>query len=551
MHIVTNKAKHGKKIYNSILLRESYRKDGKVKKRTIANLSNCPVEEIEAIKLALKHKADLSSLINIKKDVQLEEGLSVGAVWTVYQLAKRLGIEKALGNDNIGKLALWQVIARTLDQGSRLSAVRLVKTHAACDALGIGQGFNEDDLYVNLAWLSDQQELIENRLFAFRKESGSCELFLYDVTSSYLEGVGNHFGAYGYNRDGKRGKQQIVIGLLCDAYGEPVSVEVFAGNTQDVKTFASQVRKVATRFGCERVTFVGDRGMIKTTQIKELEEGLHYITAITKVQVDSLIKQGHIQLAMFENELCEIQTPDGLRYVLRKNPIRAAELAANRLSKRRGIEQALINKNDYLSAHPRANISVAENEISRKIKQLRVDKWLNVHVDGRRLNLSADEDALKEVSRLDGCYVIKTDLPEPAANKETVHGRYRDLALVEQAFRTCKTNLLEVRPVFVRKEKSTRGHVFVVMLAYKIIRHLREAWQQFNITVEEGLKQLDTLTSIEVKIGAKGSCLKIPRPREQSQRLLDALSITLPELLPHKEVNVDTRKKLQERRKLN
>jgi len=340
-----------------------------------------------------------------------------------------------------------------------------------------------------------------------------------------------------------------VIGLLCDAHGEPVSVEVFAGNTQDVKTFASQVRKVAMRFGCERVTFVGDRGMIKTTQIKELEEGLHYITAITKVQVDSLIKQGHIQLAMFENELCEIQTPDGVRYVLRKNPVRAEELSANRLSKRRDIEQALINKNDYLSTHPRANVSVAENEISRKINQLKVDKWLTAHVDGRRLNLSADEDALKEVSRLDGCYVIKTDLPEPAANKETVHGRYKDLALVEQAFRTCKTGLLEVRPVFVRKEKSTRGHVFVVMLAYKIIRHLREAWQQFNITVEEGLKQLDTLTSIEVKIGAKGSCLKIPRPREQSQRLLDALNITLPELLPHKEVNVDTRKKLQERRK--
>lgn len=549
MHIVTNKAKHGKKIYNSILLRESYRENGKVKKRTIANFSNCPPDEIEAIKLALKHKADLGNLVSMKEDVHLKEGLSVGAVWTVYQLAKRLGIESALGNDNVGKLALWQIIARTLDQGSRLSAVRLVKTHAACDILGIGQGFTEDDLYVNLAWLSDQQELIEDRLFAFNKHSGTCELFLYDVTSSYLEGVENHFGAYGYNRDGKRGKQQIVIGLLCNAHGDPVSVEVFAGNTQDVKTFGSQVRKVAIRFGCEKVTFVGDRGMIKTTQIKEIEEGLHYITAITKAQVDSLIKQGHIQLSMFENELCEIQTPDGVRYILRKNPVRAEELSNNRLSKRRNIEQALINKNIYLSAHPRANILIAEKEISKKIKQLKVDKWLTIHIDGRMLNLSADEDALKELSHLDGCYVIKTDLPEPAANKETVHGRYRDLALVEQAFRTCKTTLLEVRPVFVRKEKSTRGHVLIVMLAYKIIRHLREAWQQFNVTVEEGLRQLDTLTSIEVKIGHKGSCLKIPRPREQSQRLLDSLNISLPDVLPHKAVNVDTRKKLQERRK--
>lgn len=549
MHIVINKTKHGKKIYNSILLRESYREDGKVKKRTIANLSNCHPGEIEAIKLALKHKDDLGSLINVKEDVHLEEGLSVGAVWTIYQLAKRLGIEKGLGNDSIGKLALWQVMARVLDQGSRLSAVRLAKTHAACDVLGIGEGFHEDDLYGNLAWLSDHQGLIEDRLFAFRKERGSCELFLYDVTSSYLEGTDNYFGAYGYNRDGKRGKQQIVIGLLCDGDGDPVSVEVFAGNTQDVKTFASQVRKVAGRFGCERVTFVGDRGMIKTTQIKELPEGFHYITAITKAQVDSLIKQGHIQLGLFDSGLCEIQTPDGIRYILRNNPVRAEELSDNRLAKRRSIEEALIRKNDYLSAHPRAKVSVAVKEISRKIKQLRVDKWLTVRIDERALNLYVNEDALKEESRLDGCYVIKTDLPASAASKETIHSRYKDLAAVEQAFRTCKTDLLEVRPVFVRNEKSTRGHVFVVMLAYMIIRHLRESWQRFDVTVEEGLKQLATLTSIEVKIKGKGSCLKIPRPREQSRRLLEALNISMPSVLPHKEVHVDTRKKIQERRK--
>jgi hypothetical protein len=549
MHIVINKTKHGKKIYNSILLRESYREDGKVKKRTIANLSNCHPEEIEAIKLALQHKDDLSSLINVKEDVHLKQGLSVGAVWTIYQLAKKLGIEQGLDNDRIGKLALWQVIARVLDQGSRLSAVRLAKTHAACDVLGIEEGFNEDDLYDNLAWLSDHQGLIEDRLFASRKERGPCELFLYDVTSSYLEGKENYFGAYGYNRDGKRGKQQIVIGLLCDGDGDPVSVEVFSGNTQDVKTFASQVRKAATRFGCERVTFVGDRGMIKTTQIKELPEGFHYITAITKAQVDSLIKQGHIQLGLFDSGLCEIQTDEGIRYILRKNPARAEELSDNRLAKRRSIEEALIRKNDYLSVHPRAKVSMAEKEILKKIKQIRVDKWLTVGTEGRTLKLLVNEDALKEASHLDGCYVLKTDLPASEVSKETIHSRYKDLTAVEQAFRTCKTDFLKVRPVFVRNEKTTRGHVLVVMLAYLIIRHLREFWQRLDVTVEEGLKQLSTLTSIEVRIKGKGSCLKIPQPREQSRRLLEALHISLPEVLPHKEVHVDTRKKLPERRK--
>jgi len=254
-------------------------------------------------------------------------------------------------------------------------------------------------------------------------------------------------------------------------------------------------------------------------------------------------------LGLFDSGLCEIQTPDGIRYILRNNPVRAEELSGNRFAKRRSIEEALIRKNDYLSAHSRAKVSVAEKEISKKIKQVRVDKWLTVRIDGRMLNLSVNEDALKEASHLDGCYVIKTDLPASVASKETIHSRYKDLATVEQAFRTCKTDLLEVRPVFVRNEKSTRGHVFVVMLAYMIIRHLRESWQQFDVTVEEGLKQLATLTSIKIKIKGKGSCLKIPRPREQSRRLLEALNISLPDVLPHREVHVDTRKKLQERRK--
>jgi hypothetical protein len=206
MHLVINKAKHGKKIYNSVLLRESYRENGKVKKRTIANLSSCTKEEIEAVALALKNKADLKNLINVREDILLEEGLSVGAVWVLYQTAKLLGIDKALGDSFSGKLALWQIMARALDQGSRLSAVRLAKVHAFCDVLGLDRGFSEDDLYDNLGWLSDNQERIENRLYGGCK--GKRQIFLYDVTSSYLEGEQNYFGAYGYNRDKKKSKKQ-------------------------------------------------------------------------------------------------------------------------------------------------------------------------------------------------------------------------------------------------------------------------------------------------------------------------------------------------------
>lgn len=236
------------KTYTRYLLRECYREEGKVKHRTIANLNRCSPEEIEAIRLALRHKQELAALGTIKDAVQLHQGPSIGAVWLVYQVARHLGIEQALGPSRQGRLALWQVIARVIDQGSRLSAVRLAATHAACDVVGL-ERFDEEDLYGDLDWLSVHQAEIEDRLFRFQSKETASGLFLYDVTSSYLEGNHNELGAFGYNRDGKRGKRQLVMGLLCNGGGRPLSIEVFAGNTQDPKTFTPQVKKVAERFG--------------------------------------------------------------------------------------------------------------------------------------------------------------------------------------------------------------------------------------------------------------------------------------------------------------
>ena len=551
MHIVENKSvpKSSKKIYKSVLLRESYRENGKVKKRTIANLSNCKPEEIAAFKLALKYKDNLTELGSLKESVELQEGQSVGAIWTIYQIAKRLGIERALGSEFAGKLAMWQVIARVMDQGSRLSAVRLAQSHAACDVLDIRRGFDENDLYENLGWLANNQQGIEKALFSARRKN-KPEIFLYDVTSSYLEGMKNFFGEYGYNRDGKKGKKQIVIGLLCDEFGEPVSTEVFAGNTQDTQTFDSQVRKAAERFGCERVTFVGDRGMIKIPQIKNLPEGFKYITAITKPQIVSLIDQGVIQLGLFDENIFEVHD-EAIRYILRRNPVRAKEINESRISKQKSVEKFLEKKHIYLREHKKAKTETAIKDVKQKIEQLKIDNWLRVISEQRTLKLEVDNNALNEASRLDGCYVIKTDLPKEVADKQIIHDRYKDLTEVERAFRTFKTDFLEVRPVYVQTENNTRGHVLVVMLAYMIIRVLRNAWRDFDLTVEEGLKQLSTLCSMEMKVKNQASCLKIPRPRENSRQLLEALHITIPRVLPHRKVRVVTRKKLVERRKLS
>jgi hypothetical protein len=287
------------KIYQSTLLRESYRENGRTKKRTIANLSHCSQQEINAIELALTHKHDLSVLGSLSDSISIKEGHSIGGVWVIYQIAKKLGIVDVLGNSHDGKLALWQVLARVLEQGSRLSAVRLDNTYALASVLSLKKGFNEDALYKNLAWLAGNQKKIEDALFVRNKRNST--LFLYDVTSSYLEGTENALADWGYNRDGKKGKKQIVVGLLADGDGNPISIEVFAGNTNDLSTFHSQIEKAKQRFGCNEVTFVGDRGMIKRCQIEDLAKyGFHYITALTRKQIDTLIQRDVIQFELFD-----------------------------------------------------------------------------------------------------------------------------------------------------------------------------------------------------------------------------------------------------------
>ena len=442
------------------------------------------------------------------------------------------------------------VVIQVFEQGSRLSAVRLAQVHAAAAVLGLQRGFDENDLYANLGWLSEQQERIENRLFAARgRGTEKPQLFLYDVTSSYLEGQDNAYGAYGYNREGKKGKKQIVIGLLCDPQGEPVSTEVFRGNTQDPQTFAAQVNKASQRFGCERVTFVGDRGMIKSGQVEDLARvGFHYITAITKPQIEALLHSGVLQMELFAAQLCEVEH-EGRRYVLRRNPLRAEQLAASRADKQASVERVQQQFERYLADHPRAQVATAEKAVRAKIVQLKLQNWLQVGIEGRSLKLIVDQAALQEASRLDGCYVLKTDLPESAASKDVVHARYKDLAQVEQAFRTCKTAHLETRPIYVRTAEHTRGHVLVVMLAYLIRRELSRAWTSLDLTVEEGLHQLQTLCSTELQVEGGGSCLRIPTPDGACRSLLEALNLRLPEALPRSDVPVVTRKKLPGRRK--
>jgi hypothetical protein len=339
------------------------------------------------------------------------------------------------------------------------------------------------------------------------------------------------------------------MGLLCDEEGTPVSADVWAGHTPDRRTLAAHSTQVARRFGCERVTFVGDRGMIQGPQIEELvRAGLHSMTALTKPHVERLLKANVLQLALFPAQVHEVEH-EGTRYLVRRNPLRAEEMAAVRCDTQRSMAQWVAQQNAYLAPHPRAQVAVALREAHTQLTRLKIAAWVTGAAEGRTISIRVHAEALQEAAKLDGCYVLRTDLPLAVAGTDFIHARSKDLPLVAQALRTCKTPPLEVRPVYVRTAASTRGHVLVVRLASMIIRALHQAWAHLDLTVEEGRDQLATLCVMDGHLEGQGTCCRIPKPRANSQRFLDAVGTHLPETLLQRKARVVTRKPLPERRK--
>ena len=396
--------------------------------------------------------------------------------------------------------------------------------------------------------MAKNQGAIEKRLFQKRFGNALPQLFLYDVTSTYLEGVKNILAAFGYNRDGKKGKQQLVIGLMTAPDGTPVAVRVFEGNTADTKTVSAQVKILAEEFKVKNVVLVGDRGMIKKKQMALLDDAdFHYITAITKPQIRSLLDKGVFQLDLFDEELCEVEH-GSVRYVLRRNPIRQQEVHDSREQRIQKLFQLASQQTQYLAEHPKAKVETANKKLSARLKRYGLADVLELEVGERTLSVAVNEAGKKAASALDGSYVITTDLPAETASKEVIHDRYKDLAKVERAFRTWKTGHLEARPVFVQTEESTRGHVFVVMLAYLIERELDALWRDLETTVPEAIDQLGSLCGTIIQVN-QTKCQKVPQPTGLTKELLKAADVRLPGVLPIRKANVATRCKLVPRRK--
>jgi hypothetical protein len=551
---VVSKGKRGK-IYTSILLRESVRVGPTVKSKTLAVLTHLPAPVLAAVRQAVAQPADSLAELAASANgaLQLRQAESFGAVWTADQIARQLGLPQALGVTPAAALSYWQVLARVLRPGlSLLAMVRLARGCAAAALLGWRQTFTEDDLYANGAWLEGRHAVIERRLWQARPVAPRDQLFLYDVTSSYVEGDHNALADWGYNRDHKSGKKQLVVGLLTDSRGEPVSIQVYRGNTNDLKTFGDQVQKIKAELGGAGVTLVGDRGMIRTKQTTLAQQaGFHFITALTKPQIEKLLATQVFQLEFFEEQVHEVLGPDGQRWVLRRNPVRQAELQKTRTQKQQTLAAALAQANTYLQTHARAKLDTQRRQLTARLHKLKVQDWLAVTVQQKQLVLTADPKALAAASQLDGCYVVVTDLPSAQADAQTIHDRYKDLAYVERDFRTLKTGHLEIRPWYVCTEANTQAHALTAMLALKVRRHLERAWWPLEVTVEEGLRELEQLCVLELVHPTSGQVVsrQVPQPSARQQQLLTALKLSLPSTVPAATVTVGTRKKINQARK--
>jgi hypothetical protein len=523
MHIQHSQKRVGDKVYTSVLVRESYREGNKVKKRSIMNISDWTAEKIAAFDALLKDKPLVSP-----EELEIGGGKNFGASFVFSNLAKALRLPDALGSSRQGRLALMMAVLRPIKPVSKLGTIAMARNQAVEELLGIST-FDEDDLYGALDWLEDNQAAIEDSLF--RSRSGQCQtLFLYDVTSSYLEGQQNELAKYGYNRDKKGGKKQIVIGLLKDEHGFPVSVQVYEGNTLDHKTVSDQIKKLKERFGVKRVVMIGDRGMLKQAQIEEI--GAHewnYITALTKPQVESLLEQGVIQLDLFDEKICQVEQ-EGRRLILRRNPKRAEEVGANRQARMDKFLALAKEANEKLSHGLRADAQKSFQRISAAVVRYKLERFVGLRLEGRCIEVIVDEGKVQSARRLDGCYALVTDLDKKDCSAQTVHDRYKDLAQVESAFRLLKSSL-DVRPMWHRRADRTRGHVFVSMLSLLLLEEFQRRLKDLDTTTEAAIDALNNIQLSELKIAGE-VVKKLPSQlRPDQAAILNALKLKLPSLV--------------------
>ena len=465
----------------AVLLRESFRDAGKVNKRTLANLSKWPPTLIEGLRVLLKGGAAVARLHDA---FDIQRSLPHGHVAAVLGTLRKLRLDRTIaGADSPERRrVLAMIVARILDPGSKLATARGLAADTARDSLaetlGLGE-IDEDDLYAAMDWLLERQDATERRLARRHLKDGA--LVLYDLTSVYLEGRRCPLGRRGYSRDGKRGKLQIEFGLLCDAEGRPVAVEMFHGNTADPATVGAQIDKLRRRFGFSKVVLVGDRGMLTEARIREdvKPAGLDWISALRGPAVRSLVESGAVQLSLFdETDLVEVRSDayPGERLMVCRNPL-LAEARARKRDELLQATEALLDPIVAATKRKKRRLKGADKigvRVGKVVGQYKMAKHFELEIEENSFGYRRTPESIAAEAALDGLYVVRTSLAETQLDAEGTVRAYKRLSAVERAFRSLKTVDLKVRPVFHHAANRVRAHVLLCMLAHYVEWHLRE-----------------------------------------------------------------------------
>jgi hypothetical protein len=465
----------------AILLRESYREGGKVKNRTLANLSHWPEHKVDKLARALK---DSPAARDLGEAFEITRSLPHGHVAAVLGSARRLGVEELLDATPSRKrdLVTAMLIAQVIAPSSKLATARGLRAETATSSLGqvlgVG-GCDEDDLYAAMDWALARKDAIENALAARHLVNGT--LVLYDVSSAAFEGRTCPLGAIGHPRDGVKGRLQIVYGLLCTTAGIPIAIEVFEGNTADPKTLATQIDKLRHRFTLSRVCLVGDRGMLTDARIRDevRPAQLDWISALRAPQIKALVADGALQLSLFdEQDLVEISSPEfpGERLVCCHNPV----LAQQRTRKRQDLLTATEKELTPIAAATRREKRPLRGKdkialrVGTVINHYKMAKHFTIEITDESFTFTRNTEAITAEAALDGIYVLRTSLPQDTLDHDDVVLRYKGLEDVERFFR-CMNSELDVRPIRHRLADRVRAHMFLRMLSYYVSWHMKQA----------------------------------------------------------------------------
>ena len=466
----------------AILLREGYREGGKVKTRTLANITHWPSEKIEALRQLLRG----TPMIPASSAFEIQRSLPHGHVAAVLGTLRRIGLDRIVSSrrTHYRDLVVAMIVARIIDPCSKLATARGLVEETAFTTLGETLDVelaDEDDLYEAMDWLLVRQAAIEAKIAKRHLSEGT--LVLYDVTSTYFEGRTCPLAQFGHNRDGKKNKPQIVFGLLCNVEGCPVAVEVFDGDTGDPSTLATQIQKLRKRFSLNRVVMVGDRGMLTDTRIREElkpVDGLDWITALRGSTLKQLVESGDLQLSLFdERDMAEITSKQypGERLIVCKNPFLACERARKREELLQATENVL-NKIVEATQRAKRRLKGADKigiRVGKVLGKFKMAKNFRIKITDDSFQYERDTARIAQEAALDGIYIIRTSLPAETMNTENTVQAYKNLSVVERAFKSFKTMDLNVRPIHHRLANRVRSHVFLCMLAYYVEWHMRKS----------------------------------------------------------------------------